>query len=78
MLMNFILWIYFVQLSLDKKEKGFSYMELILSFPLMIFISTTSYFTSSIFGYVFVFIIGCSSIYICSINLLEIKKVEEK
>lgn len=76
--MIFMLWIYFIELSLSRKERGFNYMQFVLSFPLMIFLGNNSYINGFVFGYVFVLVIGIASIYILATNMLEFKKIEKK
>jgi hypothetical protein len=75
--MIFVLWLYLVELSLTKKEKGFSYLQFVISFPLIIFLGSNAYLSGFIFGYVFVFVISLSATYILSVNLLELNKTEK-
>lgn len=76
--MIFMLWIYFIELSLSRKERGFNYMQFVLSFPLMVFLANNSYLSGFVFGYIFVSVIGIASIYILATNMLEFKKIEKK
>lgn len=73
LIMIFILWLYFLQLSMERKEKGFSYLQFVLSFPLMLFLGNSSYLSGFIFGYVFVITIGISSLLVLSANMMDLK-----
>lgn len=74
--MLFILWVYFLELSLNRKEKGYTYLQFVLSFPLMAFLGNDAYLHGFIFGWVFIFVIGLSSLYVLSSNLDDLKKVK--
>lgn len=78
LLMIFILWLYFIELSLTRKERGYNYLQFVLSFPLMVFLANNSYLEGFVFGYVFVLSVGIASIYILATNMLEFKKIDKK
>lgn len=78
LLLIFVLWIYFIELSLSYKEFTFSIMQFMISIPLEIFLANSSYLSGFIFGYLVVLVIVMSSIFIVAYNFLSIKKGKEK
>lgn len=67
-IMLFMLWIYFINLSLENNDMGFSVFQFILAIPLQVFLANNSYVNGILFGYVFVFVILGASIYIVAHN----------
>jgi len=72
-LIFFMLWLYFLDYSFIRKEKGFSYLQFGIMIPLAIYISANSYIQSFIFGHLFTFIICVTSIYALAVNMLDLK-----
>ena len=78
LLLIFVLWIYFIELSLSYKEFTFSIMQFIIAIPLEIFLANNSYMSGFVFGYLVVVTIVFSSIFILAYNFLSIKNIKEK
>jgi hypothetical protein len=74
----FVLWIYFIELSLSYKEFTFSIMQFIIAIPLEIFLANSSYLSGFVFGYLVVLVIVMSSIFIVAYNFLAINKGKKK
>jgi len=77
LVMLFMLWIYFIQLSLEYNEMAFSVIQFLLAIPLQIFLANNSYLAGFELGYIMVFVILLSSIYIVAYNYGSIKKVKK-
>lgn len=73
MLLIFVLWIYFIELSLSYKQFAFSIMQFMISIPLQIFLASDSYLSGFVFGYIVVLVILFSSIFIVAYNWDETK-----
>lgn len=69
-----LIWLYFLDYSFIRKEKGFSYLQVGLMIPLAIYISANSYINSFVFGYLFTFIICVTSIYSLAVNMVDLKE----
>lgn len=76
LVMLFMLWIYFIQLSLEYNEMAFSVIQFLLAIPLQIFLANNSYLAGFVLGYIMVFVILLSSIYIVAYNYGSIKKIK--
>jgi hypothetical protein len=72
-LIFFMLWLYFIDLSLSRKEIGFSYLQFGLVIPLTIYLADSVYINGLIFGWLFVFIPLLASIIILATNFNDIK-----
>lgn len=76
LVMLFMLWIYFIQLSLEYNEMAFSIIQFLLAIPLQIFLANNAYLAGFELGYIMVFVILLASIYIVAYNYGSIKKVK--
>ena len=74
--MIFILWIFFIDLSITSKEFAFSVIQLILGFNLAIFLFVNSYLSGFIMGYFIVLTIIIATIYLSVYNFNDIKKTK--
>jgi uncharacterized membrane protein len=71
-----MLWIYFIQLSLEYNEMAFSVIQFLLSIPLLIFLANNAYLAGFELEYIMILVILLSSIYIVAYNYGSIKKVK--
>jgi fucose permease len=74
LILIFVLWIYFVELSLNYKQFAFSIAQFIISIPIQIFLASDSYFSGIMFGYVIVMVICFCSLFIIAYNWDETNK----
>jgi hypothetical protein len=73
-LIFFMLWLYFIDLSLSRKEIGITYLQFGLVIPLTIYLADNVYISGFLFGWLFVFIPILCSIIILATNFNDIKK----
>lgn len=76
-IMLFILWIYFIELSLIEKEFTFSIIQFILSLPNVIFFFANSFLTGTIFNSFIAFSMILASLFVVGYNFVLLKKKEE-
>lgn len=76
-IMLFILWIYFIELSLIEKEFTFSIIQFILALPNVIFFFSNSFLTGTIFNSFVALAIVLASLFIVGYNFIILKKEKE-
>lgn len=73
LLFTFI-WLYFLDYSFIRKEKGFSYLQVGLMIPLVIYLAHNSYVMNFVYGYIFCFVFVVVSIYALAVNMIDLKE----
>jgi len=71
-----IIWLYFLDYSFIRKEKGFSYLQVALMIPLVIYLAHNSYVMGFVYGYLFCFVFVVTSIYALAVNMVDLKEKE--
>jgi len=68
-----LIWLYFLDYSFIRKEKGFSYLQLGLMIPLVIYLAHNSFVTGFVFGYLFCAVFVITSIYALAVNMIDLE-----
>lgn len=69
-----IIWLYFLDYSFIRKEIGFSYLQVGLMIPLVIYLAHNSYVMSFVFGYLFCIVLVATSVYALTVNMDDLKE----
>jgi hypothetical protein len=69
-----LIWLYFLDYSFIRKEKGFSYLQVGLMIPLVIYLSHNSFVMGFIFGYLFCAVFVITSIYALAVNMIDLEE----
>lgn len=68
-----IVWLIMLYFSFIRKEKGFSYLQMGLMIPLVVYLVHNSFVNSFIFGYLFSFVFVVTSIYALAVNMIDLE-----
>lgn len=78
LLINLLIYIYFMSAYYEKKEIVFAYVQFGVMFPLLILLAEMIYTNSVTFGFVIILLLPCVSIITLIDGIYYNKKVKEK